>query len=150
MNRNWNSKLQLTLLVANISWNQLFFHTFKVSSEQVTVMRSEKMKPKYMKEDVKKCFKQSSSKYFAKNTELHFYRSLIFKKVASWNPKTVRSSHWRCSVKIGVLKNFANFTGKYFCWSLFLIKLQFWGPSTKVLFCEICDIFMNNYFEEHL
>ena len=35
-----------------------------------------------------------------------------------------RSSHWRCSVKKGVLKNFANFTGKYLCWSLFLINLQ--------------------------
>ena len=26
--------------------------------------------------------------------------------------------------KIGVLKNFANFTGKHLCWSLFLINLQ--------------------------
>ena len=24
----------------------------------------------------------------------------------------------------GVLKNFANFTGKHLCWSLFLMKLQ--------------------------
>ena len=35
-----------------------------------------------------------------------------------------RSSHCRCSVKRGVLKNFANDTGKYLCWSLFLIMLQ--------------------------
>ena len=28
--------------------------------------------------------------------------------------------------KIGVLKIFANFTGKYLCWSLFLVKLQAW------------------------
>ena len=27
-------------------------------------------------------------------------------------------------LQIGVLKNFANFTGKHLCWSLFLIKLQ--------------------------
>ena len=27
-------------------------------------------------------------------------------------------------VKIDVLKNFANFTGKHLCWSLILIKLQ--------------------------
>ena len=33
----------------------------------------------------------------------------------------VRSSHRACSVKIGVLKNFANFTGKNLCWSLFLV-----------------------------
>ena len=32
-----------------------------------------------------------------------------------------RSSHRRCSIKKGVLKNFANFTGKHLCWSLFLI-----------------------------
>ena len=32
--------------------------------------------------------------------------------------------------KMGVLKNFANFTtGKYLCWSLFLIKLQAWRPA---------------------
>ena len=30
-----------------------------------------------------------------------------------------RSSHRRCSVKKGVLKNFANFTGKHLCWSFF-------------------------------
>ena len=46
-----------------------------------------------------------------------------------------KSSHWRCSVKKGVLKNCANSTGKHLCWSLFLIKLQ---------------VFKNTYFEEHL
>ena len=30
-----------------------------------------------------------------------------------------RSSHWSCSVKKGVLKNFAKFTGKHLCQSLF-------------------------------
>ena len=32
--------------------------------------------------------------------------------------------------KKGVLKNFANFTGKHLCWSLFLIKLQVFRPAT--------------------
>ena len=31
------------------------------------------------------------------------------------------------AVKKGILKNFANFTGKHLCWSLYLIKLQAWG-----------------------
>ena len=31
-----------------------------------------------------------------------------------------RSNHRRCFVKKGDLKNFANFTGKHQCWSLFL------------------------------
>ena len=34
----------------------------------------------------------------------------------------LRSSHQMCSVKEAVLKNFAIFTGKHLCWSLFLTK----------------------------
>ena len=37
--------------------------------------------------------------------------------------RKLRNSHQRCSVKKGLLKNFANFTGKHLCWSLFLIEL---------------------------
>ena len=40
-----------------------------------------------------------------------------------------RSSHRSCSVKKAVLKNFANFTGKHLCWSLFLITLQVFRPA---------------------
>ena len=86
-----------------------------------------------------------------------FCRSLFFHKVTGWKPETVRSSYWKSSVKTGVLKKFANFTGKSLCWSLFLIKLQFWGPATllkktptQVLSCEICKLFKSNNFEEHL
>ena len=32
--------------------------------------------------------------------------------------------HLQVFLKIGVLKNFAIFTGKYLCWSFLLIKLQ--------------------------
>ena len=35
-----------------------------------------------------------------------------------------RISHRRYSVRKGVLRNFAKFTGKYLCQNLFLIKLQ--------------------------
>ena len=54
-----------------------------------------------------------------------------------------------------ILKNFANFMGKYLRWSLFLIKLQFWGSAallnktpTQVLSCEIRKTFKNNCFED--
>ena len=67
------------------------------------------------------------------------------------------SNHQRRSLVKVVLKNFANFTGKNLCWSLFLIKLEFWGPATLLiktltqqLSFEICKLFKNNYFEEHL
>ena len=36
----------------------------------------------------------------------------------------VRSSHQRCSIKIGVLKFFSKFTGKHLCQSLFLNKVS--------------------------
>ena len=41
-----------------------------------------------------------------------------------------RSSHWRCSLKKGALKNFANSSEKQLCWSLFLIKLRSFVPET--------------------
>ena len=57
MNRNWTGKLEeVALLFAYISWKKLCSHTFKISSEEVIVMRSEKMKVKYIKEDVWKSF----------------------------------------------------------------------------------------------
>ena len=65
--------------------------------------------------------------------------------------KMYRSSHRKCFVKKVALKNFAYFTGRQLCWSLLIIKLQTLRPSTQVLFsCEICEIFKETYFEEHL
>ena len=64
------------------------------------------------------------------NSQENIFAEDFFNEVAGWKPKTVRSSHWRCSVKNDVIKNFANFTEKHLFWSLFLIKLQFWGPET--------------------
>ena len=46
---------------------------------------------------------------------------------------TFRSSHRRCSVKKGVLKNFAKFTGKTCARVSLLIKLQAWGPRPATL-----------------
>ena len=39
------------------------------------------------------------------------------------NCKTSRSSHRRCSVRKGVLRNFAKFTGKHLCQSFFFNKV---------------------------
>ena len=52
----------------------------------------------------------------------------------------VRSSHRRCSVRKGVLRNFAKFTGKHLCQSLFLIKLQ----------AQASTLLQNTFFTEHL
>ena len=60
-----------------------------------------------------------------------------------------RSSHIRCLVKKGVLKDFANFEGKHLCWSLFLIKLQAWKDFSKNLFWRtfrnVCLFVLNSF-----
>ena len=62
-----------------------------------------------------------------------------------------RSSHWRCFVKKIVLKNIKNFTGKHLCWRFILGRqLYLKKTPTQVFFCEICEIFKNDYFEENL
>ena len=60
---------------------------------------------------------------------------------------TCRSSHQRCSVKIGVLRNFAKVTGKHLCQSLFfnkvaglrsanLLKMSLWHRYFPVNFAK--------------
>ena len=56
-----------------------------------------------------------------------------------------------------VLENFANFTGKHLCWSLFSIKFHAFRSATllketptQVFSCEICETFKNIYFEKPL
>ena len=55
---------------------------------------------------------------------------------------TFRSSHQRGSVKISVIKNFAIFTGKRLCWSLFLIKLQAFRSATLIRKDSNTDVFL--------
>ena len=62
--------------------------------------------------------KRCSEKFCKVHRETSLPESL-FNKVAGWKPETVRSYHWRYSVKKGALKNFGNFTGKHLCCSLF-------------------------------
>ena len=56
-----------------------------------------------------------------------------------------RSSHRRCSVKNGVLRNFARFTGKHLCQVSFLIKLQAESCGTGV-FLWILRNFLEHLF----
>ena len=53
----------------------------------------------------------------------------IFHKAGIW-----LTPRWKWSIsqalEMGVLKNFANFTGKHLCWCFFLIKLQASGHAT--------------------
>ena len=56
-------------------------------------------------------------------------------------------------LKLDVLKNFANFTGKQLRWNFFMTKLKALSPATllkktptQVFSCKICEIFKNTFF----
>ena len=59
--------------------------------------------------------------------------------------------------KIDVLRNFAIFTGKQLCWSLFLIKLQVWRPisllkrgfNTRVILWILQNFLRTAFLMEH-
>ena len=61
---------------------------------------------------------------------------------------TCRSSHRRCYIKKGVLGNFAKFTGKHLCQSLFFNKVA--GLRSQRFSCEFCEISKKTFFIEHL
>ena len=41
-----------------------------------------------------------------------------FNSQSMGRPDKRRSSHCKCSVKEGIVKNLANFTGKHLCWTM--------------------------------
>ena len=65
--------------------------------------------------------------YESRYRELHFsilsWKYQVFKKSYKTNDKISKSSHQTCSVKKGVLRNFAKFTGKNLCQRLFFNKV---------------------------
>ena len=58
----------------------------------------------------------------------------------------LRSSRLEMFFKIGVLKNFAMFTGNHLCWNFFLIKLQPWRPATLLKRDSNTGAFLWMYF----
>ena len=56
-----------------------------------------------------------------------------------------RSSHQRCSIEKGVLKNFTKFTGKGHSPATLLKK-----RLAQAFSCEFCEIFQNSLFAEHV
>ena len=58
-----------------------------------------------------------------------------------------RSSHQRCSINKGVLRDFKKFTGKHLCQSLFFDKV---AGLAQVFYCEFCEISKKTFFTKHL
>ena len=70
---------------------------------------------------------------------------------------TCRNTHRKCSVKIGVLKNFAKFTRKHLRRSFYVNKVVVRRPTTLLkkrlkdrCFLRVCKIFKNAFSIEHL
>ena len=66
-----------------------------------------------------------------------------------WNiPQNLedRSSCSQMFFQTGVLNNFAIFTGKHLCWSLFMIKLKAWRPTTILKIDRKTDVFLWKLF----
>ena len=57
-----------------------------------------------------------------------------------------RSSHWRCSAKKGVLRNFTKFTGNDLLACSFIKK----ETLSQVFSWEFCEIYKNIFSTEHL
>ena len=72
----------------------------------------------------------------------------VKKVLRSLNTNKARSSHLRCSVKKGVLRDFAKFTGKHLCQRLFFNKVKK-RSLTHVFSCQFCEISKNTFFIEH-
>ena len=60
-----------------------------------------------------------------------------------WVVDLRRSSRSQMFFKIGVLKNFPNFTGKYLCWRLFLISYYQYHSYKVLLMLTLSDWFLN-------
>ena len=157
MNRHWTGKLQVTLLFSYIFWEKLCSHTFKASSKEVMVMTSEKMKAKYIKEDVWKRFfylpagisqllyeLTFSQKIFRDFKGMKTFKLLLFGLI--WLYLLVKiqqlvheiSSFPELSYKKNALKNFSKFTNKHIRRSS--QKLIRWSSHPQV-FCQ--KIFLN-------
>ena len=91
--------------------------------------------------------KKDSWKVYFPNLAGHVF-SMMRLDGYSW----LKRSYWRCSVKKGVFKNFANFTVKHMCWSFILIKLRAFRPATLLKRDSNTNIFVWNFqnFLEHL
>ena len=76
--------------------------------------------------------------------------------MSSWTVLVAGSSHRRCSLWKGVLRNCAKSTEKHLRQSLFLNKVAGWGlqlyfkrDSTTGGSCRFCEISNNNLFTKH-
>ena len=87
---------------------------------------------------------------FSAESGIYCWQSICFCPKLLWKHElNVRSSHRNSSVKKGVFRNFASFTGRQLCWSLFLIELQTFRPAALLEIDSNTDVFLWN-LQDHL
>ena len=80
---------------------------------------------------------------FVREKSLLLTMGLFFRNSKSRNGMASsinRSSHRRCSLRKGVLRNFAKFIGKHLYQGLFVNKVAKKETLAQVLSCEFCEI----------
>ena len=70
----------------------------------------------------------------------NFCKKISLKCYQLYNFPSFRSSQWRCSVKLGALRNFAKFTGKHLWQRLFFDKIAGWGNYFWYFLCLLLKI----------
>ena len=66
------------------------------------------------------------------------------------NFSSFRSSHWRCSVTKGVLRNFPKFTGKHLWQNLFFNKVPGWSDCFWSFSCLLLKISCSFHFRRKM
>ena len=76
----------------------------------------------------------------------YFMQNKHWLKQKSWVNHYLQKQPPEFFVKKGVLKNFANITGKHLCWTPFLMKLQAFRLTTLVKRTSNTGVFLNDCF----
>ena len=105
--------------------------------------------------EIKKCtFTAFKFPYHANVTLQILHRNITLKYISYFflsveQMSCFRSSHQWCSVKKGVLRNFAKFAGKHLCQSLFFNKVETQKETLAQMFsCELCEISKNTFWQK--
>ena len=131
------------------------FSRFMKCSKIRHLQEEKEKKNLYMK--AKKNLSKEKWKYFVDFTCKMFENYLVELRLVRHSIMVQKQFRCRSQMflKIGVLKNFTNLTGKQLCWSLFLIKSQAWSPAillietpTEMFSSVYCEIFKNSFFIE--
>ena len=100
----------------------------------------------YMKKCFFQTYKTAIFQFFLMRKLQNIYKNTCTFMFLWWNQKQPSEMFY----KKAVLRNFAIFTGKHLCWSLFLIKLQAFRPDSKRDSNTGVFLGILRNFEEHL